>query len=256
MEQLFGRFDTPTDKYGVCKIVTVGGAYRSCRSRREIRSCLLLQSLGTIARGVDTLASVKLLGSGGVVYRQAAWRLICVVAVFLLVQISGRRRTMPSGFPSLWWSKRRCAATSCSFFGARYGNHGMGKSDPCPCDGFGMYCYQFNNAAYPSWFLPYVTFLVPMPALSIVVFGLGTNLGWRGGFFKYVNCGDSKTLVVFRHSPVDYSYAIPEFLDFFPGNSAHDFVYFGGPLIDSNTQWLVGGGGGYGCDVMGFVWGT
>ena len=94
-----------------------------------------------------------------------------------------------------------------------------------------------------------------MPALSIVVFGLGTNLGWRGGFFKCVNCGDSKTLVVFSHSPVDYSYAIPEFLDFFPGNSAHDFVYFGGPLIDSNTQWLVGGGGGYGCDVMGFVWG-
>ena len=104
MEQLFGRFDTPTDKYGVCKIVTVGGAYRSSRSRREIRSCLL-QSLGTIARGVDTLASVKLLGSGGVVYRQAAWRLICVVTVFLLVQISGGRRTMPSGLPSLWWSK-------------------------------------------------------------------------------------------------------------------------------------------------------
>ena len=29
MEHLFGRFDTPTDKYGVCKIVTVGDAYRS-----------------------------------------------------------------------------------------------------------------------------------------------------------------------------------------------------------------------------------
>ena len=36
-------------------------------------------------------------------------------------------------------------------------------SDSCPFDGLWMYCYQFNSAAYPTWFLPYVTFLVLCP---------------------------------------------------------------------------------------------
>ena len=121
MEQLFGRFDTLTDKHGVCKILTVGGAYRSSRSRREIRSCLLLQSLGTIARGVDTLASVKLLGSGGVVCRQAAWRLICVVAVFLLVQIPCR-----VGFPVCGGPKEmRCNLVQLLWCTIRQSRHGQ-----------------------------------------------------------------------------------------------------------------------------------
>ena len=32
--------------------------------------------------------------------------------------------------------------------------------------------------------------------------------------------------------------------DFFPNNTAHDFVYFGGSSFDLNTLWLVGGDGG------------
>ena len=75
-------------------------------------------------------------------------------------------------------------------------------SDSCPFDGFWMYCYQFNSAAFPTWFLPYVTFLVPMPALNIVVFGVGT--------------------------PVDYLFANLEILVLFPNNSKHGIVYFGG----------------------------
>ena len=112
-----------------------------------------------------------------------------------------------------------------------------------------MYCYQFNSAAYPIWFLPYVTFRVPMPALNFVVFGMGTNFGWQGDIYKYATCGDSqacyykllhrnfvvryqksaaKTLVVFCHYPVDYLYANLEFLDLFSNNSKHSIVYFGG----------------------------
>merc|ERR1712136_705178 len=79
----------------------------------------------------------------------------------------------------------------------------------------------------------------------------------------------AKTLVVFSHYPVDYLYANPEILDLLPDQSKHDIVYFGGhrhntdqngPSIAPNTQWLVGGGGGYGCDggqqgfMGGFVW--
>lgn len=177
-----------------------------------------------------------------------------------------------------------------------YGNHDMGKSDPCPCDGTGMYCHQTNNAAYPTWIMPNLTYHVPMPELNIEIIGLDTNFDWQGDICKYANCGDTttcyynllkrtayagthfveryqestaKTLVVFSHYPVDYLYANPEILDLLPDQSKHDIVYFGGhrhntdqngPSIAPNTQWLVGGGGGYGCDggqqgfVKGFVW--
>ena len=88
-----------------------------------------------------------------------------------------------------------------------------------------------------------------MPALNIVVFGMGTNFGWQGDICKYATCGDSqacyykllqrnfveryqksaaKTLVVFSHYPVDYLYANLEILDLFPNNSKHGIVYFGG----------------------------
>ena len=32
----------------------------------------------------------------------------------------------------------------------------------------------------------------PMPALNIVVFGMGTNFGWQGDICKYATCGDSQ----------------------------------------------------------------
>ena len=150
-----------------------------------------------------------------------------------------------------------------------------------------MYCYQFNSAAYPTWFLPYVTFRVPMPALNIVVFGMGTNFGWQGYICKYATCGDSqacyykllqrnfvvryqksaaKTLVVFFHYPVDYLYANLEFLDLFPDNSKRDegtdtIRIRVGPSIALNTQllrrqwrprlqrWLTGLRAGFVCAV-------
>ena len=111
------------------------------------------------------------------------------------------------------------------------GNHDMGKSDPCPCDGTGMYCHQTNNAAYPTWIMPHLTHHVPMPELNIEIIGLDRNFDWQGETCKYAYCGDSttcyynllkrtayagthfagryqestaKTLVVFSHCPVDY----------------------------------------------------
>ena len=73
-------------------------------------------------------AFVKLLGRGSGV-TSSSWRLNFVVAIFLLDQMSGRRRDMRRGLPSCggWVVHSRCAATSCSFFGARYGNHVIGK---------------------------------------------------------------------------------------------------------------------------------
>ena len=85
-----------------------------------------------------------------------------------------------------------------------------------------------------------------------------TVCGWAFGFSRFkvslvsparaVICGGCS-----RQRMNGYLYATPGFLDFLHGNSARVFVYFGGPSIDSNTLWLVGGcGGGYGCDVMDF----
>ena len=82
-----------------------------------------------------------------------------------------------------------------------------------------------------------------MPALNIVVFGMGTNFGWQGDISKYATCGDSqtcfynleryqksaaKTLVVFCPYPVDYLYANLEILVLLSNNSKHGIVYFGG----------------------------
>ena len=32
-------------------------------------------------------------------------------------------------------------------------------------------CHLISNAAYPTWFMPYLTSRVPMPELNIEVFG-------------------------------------------------------------------------------------
>ena len=53
----------------------------------------------SIARGMKRSAFVKLLGRGSGV-TSSSWRLNFVVAIFLLDQMSGRRRDMRRGLPS------------------------------------------------------------------------------------------------------------------------------------------------------------
>lgn len=75
----------------------------------------------------------------------------------------------------------------------------------------------------------------------------------------------AKNMLVFSHYPTDYFSAAPRFLDGLRDNSAHDILYFGGHRHDTdqestistspNSNWLVGGGGGWSCDgtKQGFV---
>jgi predicted phosphohydrolase len=65
-------------------------------------------------------------------------------------------------------------------------------------------------------------------------------------------------LIVFSHYPTDYFWAAPDFLAELRDGSKHHIEYFGGHRhnvdqtttvsIAPNNNWLVGGGGGYGCD--------
>ena len=112
-----------------------------------------------------------------------------------------------------------------------FGNHDMGKSYSCPSDGTGTDSHQTHNAADPTWIMPNLTYLVPMPELNIEFIGLCTNCDWEGETCVYANCGNStacyynllkltayadtyfveqyqestaKTLVGFIHCPVGY----------------------------------------------------
>ena len=86
-----------------------------------------------------------------------------------------------------------------------------------------------------------------MPGPGIVFIDLDTNFEWQ---CDILSTSTAVTLRVcglqplFRRQLVARSGSHSRIPDFFPGNTAHDFVYFGGSSIDLNTQWLVGGGGG------------
>lgn len=74
----------------------------------------------------------------------------------------------------------------------------------------------------------------------------------------------AKSMIVFSHYPTDYFTAAPEFMEALR-SPARNITYFGGhrhstdqtstASIAPNTNWLVGGGGGWSCDTtsQGFV---
>jgi len=84
-------------------------------------------------------------------------------------------------------------------------------------------------------------------------------------FRKRYEESTAKNLLVFSHYPTDYFQAVPEFLKNLSIADHHDITYFGGHRhnvdqtstwqITPNTNWLVGGGGGWSCDgkEQGFV---
>merc|ERR1712151_326366 len=77
-------------------------------------------------------------------------------------------------------------------------------------------------------------------------------------FFERVRESSAQNLLVFSHYPTDFFVSRPEFLDALRDNSSHHIEYFGGHRhsVDQfstvstapNNNWLVGGGGGWGCD--------
>jgi hypothetical protein len=90
-------------------------------------------------------------------------------------------------------------------------------------------------------------------------------------FYSRMEKSKAESLVVVSHYPTDYFAAAPKFLSTLRDDSKHSIVYFGGHRhstdkdstysIEPNSNWVVGGGGGYSCDsqkqgfVVGEIWG-
>ncbi|CAK0833370.1 unnamed protein product, partial [Prorocentrum cordatum] len=89
-------------------------------------------------------------------------------------------------------------------------------------------------------------------------------------FHERVANSRQKSMVVFSHYPTDHFRSAPRFLDALRNNSARSITYFGarrqttdqpGVSIEPNAQWVVGGGGGDGCNssrqgfAVGEIWG-
>jgi len=154
-------------------------------------------------------------------------------------------------------------------------------------------CHQVNSGV-DNWIMPDLTYHVALNDLNVELIAMDTNVDWLGEICTWLSCesecyarltaraaqaveyfikryeeSEAKTFITFSHYPVDYLGPQPKFLKLLKDNSKHDIVYFGGhrhatsssgPAIAPNTAWLVGGGGGYGCDgsqqgyVKGFIY--
>ena len=78
-------------------------------------------------------------------------------------------------------------------------------------------------------------------------------------FFERKAASTQPNLLVFSHYPTDYLWPVPHFLEALKDPAKH-IEYFGGHRhnvdqnstisIAPNNNWLVGGGGGWGCDVL------
>ena len=71
-----------------------------------------------------------------------------------------------------------------------------------------------------------------MPTLNFRVCGLYTNFDWQGDIFKFVNYGDSLTLVVSGTIPSTTLGANPVILDLLQDSLKDDVVY----SVDSVTE--------------------
>ncbi|CAK0830215.1 unnamed protein product [Prorocentrum cordatum] len=77
-------------------------------------------------------------------------------------------------------------------------------------------------------------------------------------FYSRISESTAKNMVVFTHYPTDYFWKYPDFLGALRNGSKRHLEFFGGhrhnvdqdstTSIEPNSNWLVGGGGGWGCD--------
>jgi len=167
-----------------------------------------------------------------------------------------------------------------------YGNHDY-HHDECACGG-SWTCAQVNQDTNDRTFfyMPSPNFFVSHFDLNLEVIGLDTNkymspegptccgytscktqceanLNARAKegmdlFWQRVRESPAKTMVVFSHYPTDYFQAEPSFLEGLRDKSRRTIAYFGGHRHNTdntstvstfpNENWVVGGGGGFGCE--------
>lgn len=169
-----------------------------------------------------------------------------------------------------------------------YGNHDY-HHDPGACSSDPSVGLQINADIENKdvFFMPNYTYFVQHPELDLEVIGMDANnlvmgeclkgvcpaacqknLGARGAqsmelFNRRLRESSAKNLVAFSHYPSDFFWGNPGFLNQLRSQE-RDMAYFGGHRHNTDQRttaktgphdWLVGGGGGWGCDGMeqGFV---
>jgi hypothetical protein len=95
------------------------------------------------------------------------------------------------------------------------------------------------------------------------------NLKWRAQeglnlFYERKEASEAKNMIVFSHYPTDYLWNETKFLGALSDATKHHIEYFGGHRhnvdqestwqIKPNSNWLVGGGGGWGCEGSYYMW--
>lgn len=168
-----------------------------------------------------------------------------------------------------------------------YGNHDLHK-DPCICSDDVAECAQVNHntSDLDYFFMPNTSYFVEHEDLDLEVIALDMNDLWNEYTCKWSPCpkkcasvlknrtavafdffyermaaSEAGNLLVFSHYPTDYFWGHPQFLDELRNASSHHVEYFGGHRhnVDQrsttstapNNNWLVGGGGGWGCEGYG-----
>uniref|UniRef100_A0A7S2CTJ1 Calcineurin-like phosphoesterase domain-containing protein n=1 Tax=Alexandrium andersonii TaxID=327968 RepID=A0A7S2CTJ1_9DINO len=168
-----------------------------------------------------------------------------------------------------------------------YGNHDYHK-DPCVCSENLEDCAQVNgNASDLDYFyMPNTSWYRDHPELDMEVVALDTNYLWVEHTCRWTPCPDqcqqnlklrmeaalglfynrtrvsrAQNLLVFSHYPTDYFWGHPDFLAELSNATERRIEYFGGhrhnvdqsscTSIAPNNNWLVGGGGGWGCEHYG-----
>jgi len=168
-----------------------------------------------------------------------------------------------------------------------YGNHDYHK-DPCVCSDDISECAQVNSdvSNLDYFVMPNTSYFVEHPELGLEVIALDMNDLWNEHTCRWSPCPEkcaailknrttaafdlfydriaetgAENVLVFSHYPTDYFWAYPQFLDELRNASSHHIEYFGGHRhnVDQrsctstvpNNNWLVGGGGGWGCEGYG-----
>jgi len=173
-----------------------------------------------------------------------------------------------------------------------YGNHDY-VQDPCACSDDTRGCAQVNAniSDLSRFYMPSANWFKEHPELDLEVIGMDLNTVSAGdgmcdlgsgcaskcksllheraeqGFKLFADrsrLSAARNLLVFSHYPTDYFGWRPDFINGLKDNSRHHIEYFGGHRhgVDQtstlstwpNNNWVVGGGGGFGCDGnQGFV---
>lgn len=116
------------------------------------------------------------------------------------------------------------------------------------------YTHGWNKQEPPA---PYDCQWTPCESKCTKILNDRTDESFRR-YHEWAANSSAPNLLVFSHYPTDYFWAAPEFLGALRDSSKHHIEYFGGhrhnvdqkstTSIWPNNNWLVGGGGGYGCD--------